>query len=96
MLFTAEWCLNCKALEQSVWSDRDLAGLLARKPIAPLRVDLTAENPAGKAKLREMGSLTIPFLAVLAADGRKVFKGDFYSVEQVRQAVALALGSGGS
>jgi thiol:disulfide interchange protein DsbD len=96
MLFTAEWCLNCKALEQSVWSDRDLAGLLARKPIAPLRVDLTAENPAGKAKLREMGSLTIPFLAVLAADGRTVFKGDFYSVEQVRQAVALALGSGGS
>jgi thiol:disulfide interchange protein DsbD len=91
MIFTAEWCLNCKALEQSVWSDRALASLIAHAPIAPLRIDLTGENPAGKAKLREMGSLSIPFLAVLAADGRTVFRGDFYTVEQVEGAIRQAL-----
>ncbi len=92
MVFTAEWCLNCKALEQAVWSDRELAGWIAREPVVPMRVDLTGDNPAGKAKLREMGSLTIPFLAVLAADGRTVFTGDFYTAEQVRQAIRRALG----
>lgn len=94
MIFTAEWCLNCKALEQTVWSDRDLAHRLARAPVAALRIDLTGENPAGKAKLREMGSLTIPFLAVLAGNGRTVFTGDFYTVEQVRDAIRLALNPG--
>lgn len=91
MIFTAEWCLNCKALEQSVWSDRDVAGLIAHESVAPLKIDLTGENPAGKAKLREMGSLSIPFLAVLAADGRTVFTGDFYTAEQVGAALRLAL-----
>jgi thiol:disulfide interchange protein len=91
VIFTAEWCLNCKALEQSVWSDRELAALIAHAPVAPLRIDLTGENPAGKAKLREMGSLTIPFLAVLAPDGRRMFTGDFYTVEQVGEAIRQAL-----
>lgn len=91
MMFTAEWCLNCKALEQSVWSDRELADLIARAPVAPLRIDLTGENPAGKAKLRQMGSLTIPFLSVLAADGRTVFAGDFYTAKQVGDAIRRAL-----
>ncbi|MCU0561453.1 MAG: thioredoxin family protein [Desulfobacterales bacterium] len=96
MIFTAEWCLNCKALEHSVWSDRELAHLIARARIAPLRIDLTGENPAGKAKLREMGSLTIPFLAVLAGDGRAVFTGDFYTAEQVGAALRRALNPIGS
>ncbi|MFO7708798.1 MAG: thioredoxin family protein [Desulfobacterales bacterium] len=91
MIFTAEWCLNCKALEQSVWSDRVLTDLIAREPIAPFKIDLTGENPAGKTKLREMGSLSLPFLVVLAADGRAVFKGDFYTVEQVKGAIRQAL-----
>jgi thiol:disulfide interchange protein DsbD len=92
MVFTAEWCLNCKALEQTVWSEQDLAALIAREPVVPMRVDLTGDNPAGKAKLREMGSLTIPFLAILAADGRTVFTGDFYTAEQIGQAVRAAVG----
>ncbi len=92
LVFTAEWCLNCKALEQTVWSDGELAGLIAREPVVPMRVDLTGDNPAGKAKLREMGSLTIPFLAILAANGRTVFAGDFYTAEQIGQAVRQAVG----
>jgi thiol:disulfide interchange protein DsbD len=96
LIFTAEWCLNCKALEKGVWSDRGLADLIGREPVAPLRVDLTGENPAGSAKLRELGSLAIPFLAVLAGDGRTVFTGDFYTVEQVEDAIRLALNPKGS
>jgi thiol:disulfide interchange protein len=93
LVFTAEWCLNCKALEQSVWSDRGLAEMIAREPIVPMRVDLTGDNAAGRTLLRSMGSVTIPFLAVLNAEGRSIFTGDFYTVEQTGRVVRQALGT---
>lgn len=91
MVFTAEWCLNCKALEQSVWRDPDLARLASRKGVVAMKVDLTGSNPAGREKLRETGSLTIPLLVVYAADGRPIFKSDFYTADQVMEAVRSAL-----
>lgn len=96
MVFTAEWCLNCKALEYSVWNDRELADLMSHAAVVPMKVDLTGNNPAGKEKLREAGSLTIPFLTVFARDGHPVFKGDFYTAAQVTEALRKALGAKGS
>jgi thiol:disulfide interchange protein DsbD len=91
MIFTAEWCLNCKALEQSVWDDRELVKLMSEPSLLPLKVDLTASNTDGRKMLREAGSLTIPLLVVYAADGRPVFKSDFYTSDEVAQAIAAAL-----
>ena len=87
MVFTAEWCLNCKALEHSVWKNRELADLMSRAGVVPMKVDLTGSNPAGKDKLRQAGSLTIPFLTVLARDGHPVFSGDYYTAGQVMEAI---------
>jgi thiol:disulfide interchange protein DsbD len=85
--FTAEWCLNCKALEHSVWSDPRLVAALARGDAAAIKVDLTGNNPEANAKLRETGSLTIPLLVVYTAGGSPVFKSDFYTADQVREAI---------
>jgi hypothetical protein len=52
---------------------------------------LTGNNPAGKAKLREIGNLTIPLLVIFSPRGEQVFKSDFYTVEQVLKAVAETL-----
>jgi thiol:disulfide interchange protein len=93
MIFTAEWCLNCKALEQSVWGDPALAKLVSRPTVAPIKVDLTGNNPAGREKLREAGSLTIPLVMVYRPDGWPVFRSDFYTADQVVQAVTRALQS---
>lgn len=90
MVFTAEWCLNCRALEQGVLDDPKIVGLFANENIIPMKVDITGNNPAGKAKLKEAGSLTIPLLVVYAPDGRPVFKSDFYTVQQVLKAVDKA------
>jgi thiol:disulfide interchange protein len=79
-----------------VWNDRELADLMSRAGVVPMKVDLTGSNPAGKEKLREAGSLTIPFLTVLARDGHPVFKGDFYTKEQVSEAIREAIGETGS
>jgi thiol:disulfide interchange protein DsbD len=92
MDFTAEWCLNCKALEESVLHNRRVIDALAQADVEPMKVDITGNNPAGKAKLKDVDSLTVPLLVVFSPDGQTVFKSDFYTVEQVLAAVRQALG----
>jgi thiol:disulfide interchange protein DsbD len=89
MVFAAEWCLNCKALEQAIFRDPKIVALFADENIVPMKVDLTANNSAGKAKLREVGQLTIPLLVIFAPNGKQVFQSDFYTVDQVVNAVLL-------
>ncbi len=90
MDFTAEWCLNCKVLEESVLHDQKIIDLLADEDIVPMKVDITGKNPAGKAKLKAVGSLTVPLLVVFSSKGKPVFKHDFYTVDQVLKAVERA------
>ena len=91
MVFTAEWCLNCKALEQGVFRDPSIVALLSREEIVPMKVDITGHNPAGKAKLKEAGTLTIPLLVIYSHNGKQLFKSDFYTADQVHAAVTKAL-----
>ena len=56
-----------------------------------MKVDLTGSNPDGRKLLQEAGSLTIPLLVVYAADGRPIFKSDFYTADQVMGAIDVAL-----
>ena len=90
MVFTAEWCLNCKALEQSVLRSPKVAELLAEKDVVPIKVDITGNHAEGKAKLRQVGSLTIPLLVVFSPEGVPIFKSDFYTVDQVIRSVGRA------
>lgn len=85
--FTAEWCLNCKALETAVLNSDEVASLLAEPWVAPIKIDLTGNNTEGNAMLHAVGRHQIPLLVVIAPDGQEVFKGDFYTVDQVVEAV---------
>ena len=96
MEFTAEWCLNCKALEQGVLHNPKIVKLLAREDILPMKVDITGNNPTGKAKLREVGNLTIPLLIIYSPTGTQIFKSDFYTVDQLYDAITEASNSFGS
>jgi thiol:disulfide interchange protein len=87
MVFTAEWCLNCKALEQGVLNRSDVARRLSAEDIAPIRVDISGANPAGKARLKATGSLTIPLLIVYGPDGREFWRSDFYTAQQLLEAL---------
>jgi thiol:disulfide interchange protein len=95
--FTAEWCLNCKALETSVLYLPSVAAEMNSAGVVPMKVDLTGNNEDGNALLRQSGRLTIPLLVVLSPDGREVFKSDAYTPSQVIEAIAEAKGgrSGG-
>lgn len=87
MVFTAEWCLNCKVLERGILDSPKIVKLLTDERVLPMKVDITGNNPDGKAKLKEVGSLTIPLLVVVDAKGKQVYKSDFYTANQLYKAV---------
>jgi len=90
MIFTAEWCLNCKVLEQGVLTGEKISRLLAEDDIVPIKVDITGNNPWGKAKMKAIGNLTIPLLVIYSPEGVEVFRSDYYTAEQILQAVEAA------
>ena len=91
MVFTAEWCLNCKVLEQGILTHPKIVNLFAREDIVPMKVDITSNNPAGKKKLKQVGNLTIPLLVIFSPNGNQVFKSDFYTAEQLSDAITKTL-----
>ncbi|MFY9708039.1 MAG: hypothetical protein WAJ95_19145, partial [Desulfobacterales bacterium] len=69
---------------------------LTREDVAPIKVDITGNNPQGKTKLQEIGHLTIPLLVVYSPAGREVFRSDFYTVAQILAAVNKARAESGA
>ncbi len=62
--FTAEWCLNCKALKAAVLNVEPVKGRLMAQDVVAFEVDLTARSAPGWERLRELGQTGIPTLAV--------------------------------
>jgi thiol:disulfide interchange protein DsbD len=90
--FTAEWCLNCKALEEAVLSRPDVFTRFNLPGVAPIKVDVT-NYQAASAKLAEVGSKTIPLLIIYDREGKEVFRSDAYTPQQVVEAIDKAGGS---
>jgi len=96
--FTAEWCLNCKAIEKAVLYRRAVAETLNGKtdpPAGPrtiaLKADLTVKAAEGWEKLREIGEVGIPLIAVFKpGDERPIFKSNAYTAQQVLDAIQAA------
>jgi thiol:disulfide interchange protein DsbD len=86
--FTAEWCLNCKVLEQNILYDARVTALFARGDAIAMKVDLTGENAVGNELLIRTGRRTIPWLVIFNPDGSVRFQSDAYTVGQVVDAVA--------
>lgn len=91
MDFTAEWCLNCKALEHRVLNSESVSTALGERGVVPMKVDITSRsNTRGAAMLAKTGRVTIPLLVVYAPDGSEAFKSDFYTRDQVLAAITEA------
>ncbi|MBC8309559.1 MAG: thioredoxin family protein [Phycisphaerales bacterium] len=90
--FTAEWCLNCKALESTVLHSKRVVEAFSADDVTPIKIDLTGNNISGNALLNELGGLRIPLLIVMGPDGEEDFRGDFYTVDQVLEAIKKSRG----
>jgi thiol:disulfide interchange protein DsbD len=90
--FTAEWCLNCKALESAVLHSREVAQALGDPGVAAIKVDITSRSSDGWALLHRYDRVSIPLLVVQSATGEVVLKSDAYTREQVLTAIQQASG----
>ncbi|MBN2858484.1 MAG: hypothetical protein JXN63_08800 [Candidatus Delongbacteria bacterium] len=63
VIFTAEWCPNCRTVEATVFNSSTLQMLRDRK-ISILKADLTESGSEGEQLLTKLGSRSIPFLAI--------------------------------
>lgn len=88
--FTAEWCLNCKTLEKTVLESSPVVARIAKGGVVPMKVDITGSNDPGRAKLKEAGRVTIPFLVVYAPSGTPTLESDLYTPAQVVEAIDKA------
>ncbi|MFK7883053.1 MAG: cytochrome c biogenesis protein CcdA [Phycisphaerales bacterium] len=91
--FTAEWCLNCKALEAAILSKEPVRSELIGAGVVPLMADLTTMGAPGWETLRDLGQTGIPLLAVYSPESgpnRPVWLGNTYTSDQVIAAIELA------
>ena len=88
--FTADWCANCHVLEHNVLNSDAVAGALRESGFVAMKVDLTGGYPDGKLKLNETGAVMIPWLVIYAPDGSVVFKADWYTANQIVDALEQA------
>ncbi|MDR2892355.1 MAG: thioredoxin family protein [Deltaproteobacteria bacterium] len=69
--FTADWCINCRAMEATTLSAARRAKWAKEYGLHFIKVDITRSNPAGEELLAALGSGSIPLLAIFPADGQK-------------------------
>ncbi len=90
--FTAEWCLNCKALERGVLFNDRVVNAIEKYNVVPIKIDLTGDNPDGKAFLQSVGRVAIPLLAIFDPDDDTPWLSDSYTIDQVVNAIDQAQG----
>ena len=88
--FTAEWCLNCKALEKAVLDRTEVAAAISQPGVTALKVDITSRSSDGWNLLHAYDRVSIPLLVVQKADGTVTLKSDAYTPEQVLTALKQA------
>lgn len=91
--FTADWCPNCKFLEASVLTDKNVTFWQKKYGLELIRVDLTRSNPFAERLLAQLGSRSIPLTALFPRGERArkpLVLRDVYGSETLRQAMGEA------
>jgi thiol:disulfide interchange protein len=66
--FTANWCINCQYNYIMVLTKREVLDLIRKKNVLALKADMTLPDPVQDSLLHNLGSQSIPFLAVFPGD----------------------------
>ena len=90
--FTAEWCVNCKALEKAVLGRDPAAPVLRSDDVVMVKVDLTNRNSPGWDLLRdEFNQAGIPTLAIYSQKNEESpWVANAYTGSQVVEAIERA------
>jgi NAD(P)-dependent dehydrogenase (short-subunit alcohol dehydrogenase family)/thiol-disulfide isomerase/thioredoxin len=89
--FTADWCINCKVLERTVYAAADVAEAADRARLAAFRVDMTEFTDEQTALLERYGGAALPHAVLLdAGDGSQQTFTGMFSQKTLIEAIAEA------
>ena len=86
--FTAEWCPNCKWLEEYVLYTPKVHEALGQADVVAFKVDLASD--AAWDLLRQEGATGPPLLVIYGKNGEKIFTSNAYQIGQVVEAIKQA------
>lgn len=88
--FTADWCINCKVLENTVYSHPEVIEVARKVKLLLLRVDMTDLNAGHKQVLERHGGHALPYAVVFDRQGHllKAYTG-LFSVESLLDVLTL-------
>ena len=66
--FTALWCMNCQFNKKRIYETEKMAKLTTENNIVTLKADLTNKNEIAEKLRTELGSESIPFVAIFPPD----------------------------
>lgn len=95
--FTADWCINCAALEKGVLAAEPVNSRLRRDDVVMMKADLTSTRQPAWDLMRELGQKAPPVLAVYGPgiDGDKPWMSNSYTSGIVMDAIARGKGQVG-
>ncbi len=68
--FTADWCLSCKILDKTVYSNKQVADLIKQKGVLAIKADTTGYNYSATTALREIYNEPAVPVTVLLLPGK--------------------------
>jgi thiol:disulfide interchange protein len=88
--FTAEWCINCKALKAAVLNRDPVRSELAKDDVVNFTVDLTSTTAPGWNYLKDLGQTGIPLLVIYTPEKSEPWQSNAYTPPQVIAALERA------
>ncbi|MFC1669110.1 protein-disulfide reductase DsbD family protein [Spirochaetota bacterium] len=92
--FTADWCPNCKLVEKISLNTSKVIESMKKNRIELFTADLTRKNDAAQKLMEQLGSRSIPFLAIIPGGesfNKPVCLRDIYSEDDVLKAIEMAV-----
>ena len=91
--FTASWCLTCQFVEDRVYNDPDVAEVLRRYNVLPLKGDVTRPDMPANALKTQLNE-AIPTTVIFTPTGETIRLRGVFSKEDLRLALEQSLGAG--
>ena len=94
VIFTADWCPNCKFVESTALASSEVIEFVLKNNISVYKADITTKNPPAETLLQQLGSRSIPFVAIFPAGdnfSQPVILRDIYTAKDLLKALQKGL-----
>ena len=94
VIFTADWCPNCKFVEATALASSEVIAFVHKNNITVYKADITTKNQPAESLLQQLGSRSIPFVAIFPAGdnfSQPVILRDIYTAKDLLKALHKGL-----